>query len=85
MDTANDLILNQKTYDWTVRSVSTLTNSLSVNIKLHHDGDQAEQGQIFLFNHFARFETFIPQFLMHQKSGAYCRSIAAGEIFLPQN
>ncbi|MBT4703026.1 MAG: alpha/beta fold hydrolase, partial [Rhodospirillaceae bacterium] len=73
--------LNQKTYDWTVRSVSALTSSLSVKIKLHHDGDQVEQGQIFLFNHFARFETFIPQFLMHQKSGAYCRSIAAGEFF----
>ena len=81
MDTANDLNLNKKTYGWTVRTVSALTSSLSVKIKLHHDGDQVEQGQIFLFNHFARFETFIPQFLMHQKSGAYCRSIAAGEFF----
>lgn len=81
MDTTTDFTLNQKTYDWTVRSVSALTNSLSVNIKLHHDGDQVERGQIFLFNHFARFETFIPQFLLHQKSGAYCRSIAAGEFF----
>jgi esterase/lipase len=81
MDTTNDLALNQKAYNWTVRSVSALTRSLSVNINLHQDGDQVEQGQIFLFNHFARFETFIPQYLMHQKTGAYCRSIASGEFF----
>ena len=81
MDTTNGLALNQKAYNWTVRSVSVLTRSLSVNINLHQDGDQVEQGQIFLFNHFARFETFIPQYLMHQKTGAYCRSIASGEFF----
>ncbi len=81
MDTTNDLTLNQKNYAWTVRSISVLTSSLSVNIKLHQDGNQVEEGQIFLFNHFARFETFIPQYLMHQKTGAYCRSIASGEFF----
>src|SRR5206468_12050859 len=40
-----------------------------------------ETGQIFLFNHFARFETIIPQYFIYQASGAYCRCVAAHELF----
>ena len=32
-------------------------------------------GDVFLFNHFARFETFIPQYFVHRESGARCRSV----------
>jgi esterase/lipase len=59
-----------------------LRKVLAVNLKLHHRGTQIADGDIFLFNHFARFETFIPQYLIHMESGAYCRSIAAGEFFV---
>ena len=33
---------------------------LKVNVDLHHSEGQIDEGEIFLFNHFARFETFIP-------------------------
>ncbi|AKH21872.1 alpha/beta hydrolase [Sedimenticola thiotaurini] len=73
--------LNISTYQWSVRLFSTLKRLLSVNIKMHHDHGQVARGEIFLFNHFARFETFIPQYLIYQETGAYCRAIAASEFF----
>ena len=57
------------TYDWCVRAFSVVQNRLGLNIKFHHDEGQIEKGQIFLFNHFARFETIIPQYLINQATG----------------
>ena len=73
-------------YDWCVKAFRTARRLLKLNIKLHDDSDQPckqtiDQGDIFLFNHFARFETFIPQYLIHAESGHYCRSIASAEFF----
>jgi len=79
MDEAFDL--NQQTYDWCVRAFDRIKKLLGVRIKLHHEHGQIEQGDIFLFNHFARMETFIPQYLIYQETGAFCRSIAAAEFF----
>jgi esterase/lipase len=48
---------------------------------MHAADSQIENGHIFLFNHFARVETFIPQYLIYQETGAFCRSIASSEFF----
>ena len=73
-------------YDRCVRLFRTTRKLLKLNIKLQDDSNQPsrrtiEQGDIFLFNHFARFETFIPQYLIYAETGQYCRSIASGEFF----
>ena len=73
-------------YDRCVRLFRTTRKLLKLNIKLHDDSNQPsrrtiEQGDIFLFNHFSRFETFIPQYLIHTVTGDYCRSIAAADFF----
>ena len=81
MDGFEELRINSSTYQWSVRVISVLKRLLSVNIKMHHDQGQLSNGEIFLFNHFARFETFIPQYLIYQEDGSYCRSIAADEFF----
>ena len=81
MDGFEELKINSSTYQWSVRVISILKRLLSVNIKMHHDEGQLSNGEIFLFNHFARFETFIPQYLIYQEDGSYCRSIAADEFF----
>lgn len=81
MDGFEELKINGSTYEWSVRVISLLKRLLSVNIKLHHNEGQLSNGEIFLFNHFARFETFIPQYLIYQEDGSYCRSIAADEFF----
>ena len=77
--------INNRVYDFCVRAFGTTKRLLKLNIKLHQDDDADEntvqQGDIFLFNHFARFETFIPQYLIHEACGAYCRSVAAAEFF----
>lgn len=67
-------------YDWSVRVIKSLSKMLKVNMKLH-DNQLVEKGDIFLCNHFSRFETFIPQFLIYQASGAYCCAIASSEFF----
>ncbi|MCH7693807.1 MAG: alpha/beta fold hydrolase [Proteobacteria bacterium] len=81
MDTKNDLEISRPVYEWTARAISVVKKRLGVNIKLHHSKGQIEAGQIFLFNHFARFETFIPQYLIFQETGALCRSVGAAELF----
>jgi len=82
MPEQRDLLqINQATYEWSVRIFTILKKILRVNLKLHHTG-QLEAGEIFLFNHFARFETFIPQYLIYQETGAFCRSVAASDFFV---
>ncbi|GAB4360235.1 MAG: hypothetical protein Kow006_29990 [Gammaproteobacteria bacterium] len=73
--------ISESTYQWSVKAFTTVKRLLKVNIKLHHSEGQIDDGQIFLFNHFARFETFIPQYLIYQETGAYCRSVASAEFF----
>ncbi|WP_259779554.1 alpha/beta fold hydrolase [Aestuariispira ectoiniformans] len=73
--------INETTYQRCVSAFSLIHERLGINIKVHDAQDQFEQGQIFLFNHFARFETVIPQYLIYQATGAYCRCVAAAELF----
>jgi len=81
MNKLYQLKFSQSAYQWTARLMTVLSNNLSINIKLHDEHEQIQNGDIFMFNHFARFETFIPQFLIYQKTGVMCRSIAASEFF----
>jgi len=81
MDSKREVEINESAYLWSIRSFSILKKMLSVNIKMHHQEGQIESGEIFLFNHFARFETFIPQYLIYEKNGDYCRSVASSEFF----
>ena len=73
--------INETTYEWCVRAFSFLHDRLGINIKVHGADGKLEDGQIFLFNHFARFETVIPQYIIHEATGAFCRCVAAAELF----
>ncbi len=76
--------INTKLYNRSVKVMSTVKKVLGVKLKLHAD-TQVQQGDIFLFNHFSRFETFIPQFLIFEQTGAYSCAIGAGEFFEEDN
>jgi hypothetical protein len=78
---APELDLNQQVYEWCVRIFDRVSNLLSIRMKMHHEEGQIENGDIFLFNHFSRIETFIPQYLIYHETGAFCRSIAAAPFF----
>ncbi len=71
-------------YNRSVKLFSAVQKLLSVKFELYAD-TQLMQGDIFLFNHFSRFETFIPQFLIFEKTGSYSCAIAAGEFFTEDN
>lgn len=73
--------INEGGYDLVVRSFETVRKRLGLNIRVHNDDGLMQQGQIFLFNHFARFETVIPHFIIHEATGVYCRSIADHSLF----
>lgn len=77
-----NLQISQAAYEWTARFITTLEKILRVHIELHQSQDQIQAGEIFLFNHFARFETFIPQHLIYQETGVFCRSVAASNFFV---
>ncbi len=81
MSSGADLAINESTYRWCVRAFSFLYNRLGVTITLHDPGDLAQEGQIFLFNHFARFETVVPPYLLYQETATFCRSVASSEFF----
>jgi esterase/lipase len=83
MDEYSDL--NQQTYDWCVRLFDQVKNLLKVRFRMHHEDQQLINGDIFLFNHFARAETFIPQYLIYHHNGGYCRSVAASAFFKNDN
>ena len=80
-----DFAINERACEWTVRAISALKARLNLNIKIHHKEGDLTSSEIFLFNHFARFETFIPQYLINAETGAYCRSIASAEFFDEDN
>ena len=73
--------INETTYGWCVRAFSLLHDRLGINVKVHGADGKISDGQIFLFNHFARFETIIPQYIIHEATGAFCRCVAAPELF----
>lgn len=76
--------IDTKLYNRSVKLFNAVKSMLSVNFDLHAD-PQFLEGDIFLFNHFSRFETFIPQFLIYEKTGAYSCSIASAEFFKEDN
>ena len=82
---ANSLEINQPACTWTVRALTAVKERLGVNIKLHDPDNIVNDGEIFLFNHFARFETVIFHYLIHTETGAYCRSDASAEFFSEDN
>jgi esterase/lipase len=72
--------IDKALYNRSVRVIKTVKKVLSVKMQLHAD-TQVQQGDIFLFNHFSRFETFIPQFLIYEETGAYTCVIGSNEFF----
>lgn len=80
----DQLAISATSYRWTARLFAVLERVLKVNLKLHA-AEHIHDGEIFLFNHFARFETFIPQYFIYKECGAFSRSIASSEFFRPDD
>ena len=81
MGARSKFAINEPFYQWSVRAFSLLRKRLGMKIETHAEPGVVEDGQIFLFNHFARFETIIPQYFIYKATGAYCRCVATHELF----
>ena len=73
--------INDGYYDWSIRTYEAIRKHLGLNLKVHPDDELLKRGHIFLFNHFARFETVIPPYIIHRATGAYTRSVADHSLF----
>ena len=73
--------INESLYEWCVRGFSLLRRRVGMNMTAHAADGLIEAGQIFQFNHFARFETIVPQYFIHQATSAYCRCVAHHSLF----
>lgn len=81
MEAQDFLNVSEKHYNWYRHLFQVLEKRLGLNIKVHGDQELLSQGDIFTFNHFARFETVIPPYIIYKASGFMCRSIADHNLF----
>lgn len=73
--------IDPDTFYWTYQALKVLFKFLKLNINTHGDEKSWADGNIFLFNHFTRFEAVIPQYLIYKKTKALTHSIATKELF----
>lgn len=76
-----DLSINPAAYVWSMRAIHAVERHLGLKVRLHDEDDLLTKGQIFLFNHFARFETIIPPYLAYSRTGMFTRSVADHDLF----
>jgi len=81
MVTASDLAISETSYSRAARAFEAVKDRLGLNLRLHDPDNLIDRGDIFLYNHFARFETLIPPYLAYVRTGAYTRTIAHDELF----
>jgi len=81
MSGSPEMNINEPFYQWCVRGFTLLRRRVGMSISVHAEDGLIESGQIFQFNHFARFETIVPQYFIYQATGAYCRCVATHELF----
>lgn len=73
--------LNEKAYRRYMRMAHRAGQLIGMKLELKGHPRSLQNGQIFLFNHFTRFETTIPPYLLHHHTGAICRSVAFSGLF----
>lgn len=75
----DDLTISDTNYRWSVRTLRLLQAVLKVNLKIHPNPQALARGEILVVNRFAHSETFIPQYLLYESTGEYCRTLTRDE------
>tara|TARA_R110002095_G_scaffold202299_1_gene183809 strand:- start:14782 stop:17091 length:2310 start_codon:yes stop_codon:yes gene_type:complete len=76
-----DLQFQEDIYEKCLRIFDAIDHYLGIKLYVHAEEGILEDGQIFLFNHFARFETVIPVYIFYQRLRKFTRTIADHELF----
>jgi esterase/lipase len=79
--TKNDLVFDKALYEKCLVSFRLAEDYLGLKLHVHAEENQLADGQIFLFNHYARFETVIPVYIFYQELRAFTRTIADHQLF----
>lgn len=76
-----DYEINEQAYRLTYTALKLLLKISPLKVNIYHLEEKAKSGTIFLFNHYTRFETFIPQYILYGDAKAHCRAVADKELF----
>lgn len=81
MLTRKDLEFDRELYETCLKNFKRAEDYLGLRMHVHADDNVLEDGQIFLFNHYARFETVIPVYILYDKLRVFTRTIADYQLF----
>ena len=73
--------INMKRYARYMDIASRIVARLGLTIRLHGDKNLMKEGDIFLFNHFARLETLLPPIIWFKEVNAITHSVAHKGLF----
>lgn len=69
------------TYNNCLRTFQTIEDRFGISVHVIDEDKLLDKGQIFVFNHFARFEAAIPIYFIYKATGAFTRTIADHRLF----
>lgn len=73
--------MQRKTCDRIAGVVAWLVKRSKLEVKPSGGDEHIPAGDIFVFNHFTRFETVVASWLLYRKTGQFCRSVAHHSLF----
>lgn len=77
----NELVFQKDVYEKSKKAFQAAEDYLGIKLFIHAKEGVLESGQIFLFNHFARFETVIPAYIFYKRLNVFTRTIADHNLF----
>lgn len=77
----DDMVLDEKKFGRHMRMVETLGKRTGIKVHVSQSADALRDGDIFLFNHFTRFETVVAPYIIHRETGKLVRSVAYAGLF----
>jgi esterase/lipase/1-acyl-sn-glycerol-3-phosphate acyltransferase len=76
-----DMHLDTKTFGRYMRLVELLGRRTGIKVHVSEAPDALREGDIFLFNHFTRFETVVAPYILFRETGQMARSVAYSGLF----
>lgn len=76
-----DMVLDARKFARYMRLVEVLGRRTGVKVHVSDSGNALADGDIFLFNHFTRFETTVAPYILHRETGKMVRSVAYHGLF----
>ncbi len=76
-----DMVLDERVFARYMRLVDVVYRRTGLKIHVDQRDQALEEGDIYLFNHFTRFETVIAPYILHRETGKLVRSVAYHGLF----